>query len=168
MNLESHEEGAWTLSKRGPKTPESVKDHLAKNIQYDPNGGCWLWSGGLNKDGYGHFSRPGIPRRAHRAAWTIFKGKIPTGIFVLHKCDVRACCNPDHLFLGTPKENMDDMDKKGRRVVCTRETTSVSKITTAQAQEILVRRKSGERGRDLAREYGVSEQLVCCIYKGRT
>lgn len=80
--------------------------------------GCWLWVGVKNKQGYGHFewSRKGRDFfwMAHRAAWRIHRGPIPGGLQVLHRCDVPSCVNPDHLFLGTQQDNMDDMVRKGR------------------------------------------------------
>jgi hypothetical protein len=87
-----------------------------KNIEFDLNGGCWLWSR-RTRTGYGVVSLMGGVKKAfaHRLAWIEVNGEIPPGLFVLHKCDVKACINPDHLFLGTHQENMDDMARKGRR-----------------------------------------------------
>src|SRR6266567_1582450 len=80
---------------------------------------CWLWTGMKHyKFGYGFF-QVGIGDRqlAHRISWKIHNGPIPDGLYVLHKCDTPPCVNPDHLFLGTYYDNMDDMDQKGRRAM---------------------------------------------------
>ena len=77
---------------------------------------CWLWTGKLNPDGYG-LIRPNPTKEkvgAHRISWTLHNGPIPTGLCVLHKCDKPSCVNPDHLFLGTVQDNVDDMRIKGR------------------------------------------------------
>lgn len=79
--------------------------------------GCWLWVGSLRTGGYGQIGScvpPYLPVRAHVASWLIHYGSIPKGLCVLHKCDVRNCIRPDHLFLGTRKENNQDMIRKGR------------------------------------------------------
>ena len=73
----------------------------------EPNTGCWLWLGFISPDGYG-------TRLAHRRAWELARGPIPDGMLVCHRCDVRHCVNPDHLFLGTHLDNMRDMIRKGR------------------------------------------------------
>jgi|EndMetStandDraft_8_1072994.scaffolds.fasta_scaffold717341_2 HNH endonuclease len=75
---------------------------------------CWVWVGGRNNSGYGTIHRNGWPEGTHRTSWQVHRGPIPDGLWVLHKCDVPSCCRPDHLFLGTAQDNIDDMMAKGR------------------------------------------------------
>lgn len=77
--------------------------------------GCWEWTGSLNSGGYGTVGRQGLTGRTlHRLAWEMAYGPIPDGAQVLHRCDNRKCCRPDHLFLGTAADNIYDMIEKGR------------------------------------------------------
>ena len=94
-----------------------------KQVTVDEFTGCWMWSsknGLLPPHQYGLYTMNGKQYLAHRAAYEIFIGEIPDGegyhgICACHKCDTPPCVNPDHLFLGTQQDNMDDMMKKGRR-----------------------------------------------------
>jgi hypothetical protein len=77
---------------------------------------CWFWTGTIGSRGYGEIQGDGSARkyRAHRASWIIHNGDIPDGLWVLHRCDVRNCVRPDHLWLGTAADNSADMLAKGR------------------------------------------------------
>lgn len=77
-------------------------------------GDCILWTGAVSGDGYGNTWHNGRNIGAHRLAWEEVHGPIPSGLFVCHTCDVPLCINVDHLFLGTPKDNSQDMARKGR------------------------------------------------------
>lgn len=82
----------------------------------DTSGGpdaCWEWTRGRDPHGYGRFATPNSDL-AHRASWELHNGPIPAGLNVLHHCDNPPCVNPRHLFLGTQKDNVDDMVAKGR------------------------------------------------------
>lgn len=81
---------------------------------------CWEWGAGRFPQGYGAFGYQGKTRRAHMISWMIAKGPIPTGMFVCHTCDNPPCVRPSHLFLGTPKQNLEDMVAKGRSLTGTR------------------------------------------------
>lgn len=75
---------------------------------------CWLWTGANNGKGYGRLYVGGKFVYPHRYSFKLHIGDIPTGMLVCHSCDVRNCVNPDHLFLGTSKDNTQDMISKGR------------------------------------------------------
>lgn len=79
-----------------------------------PITGCWEWIGAIATHGYGYFGANGKSIRAHRASYQIYKGKIGDGLYVLHSCDNPSCVNPDHLWLGTQKDNIRDRNIKGR------------------------------------------------------
>ena len=94
---------------------------IKERVKINEETGCWEWQGHRDRDGYGlaHLGTNGeaFKWRAHRLAWTTVNGDIPDGIFACHKCDNPQCCNPDHLFLGTAKDNHDDMVAKDRKKV---------------------------------------------------
>lgn len=97
-----------------PNYKESSRIRLLEYKLENPITGCWEFSGRLNSDGYGTFKYTESNALAHRASWLIHNGEIPNGQYVLHKCDNPRCFNPEHLFLGTQKENVADCISKGR------------------------------------------------------
>lgn len=93
-------------------TPKEMRsaEPLIKRV-----GECWEWTGSktMNGEGYGEYFSRGEKVRMHRLSYQVFNGPIPDGLFVLHKCDNKKCCNPSHLFVGTHRDNMIDAGKKG-------------------------------------------------------
>lgn len=91
---------------------------LLQKCEVDLATGCWMWTGRRNHGGYGTWtlSVGGKTKtyRAHRLSYELHAEEIPHGMFICHRCDTPACINPDHLFIGTPKDNVADMDAKGR------------------------------------------------------
>jgi hypothetical protein len=95
----------------------SLLDRLREKYRVNPATGCWEWTASLKRNGYGQIGvRTPKPTMldAHRASWIAHRGPIPRKMQVLHTCDVKACVNPDHLWLGTQKDNVRDMFDKGR------------------------------------------------------
>lgn len=124
--------------------------------------GCWEWMGYVKSDGYGVFGANGSDHGrpiAHRVSWTINFGDVPQGMQVCHHCDNRRCVRPDHLFLGTAKDNMHDASSKGR--MARGEKARAARMTSEQV--LTIRRKhSLERMSyaDLSREYEVGETTI--------
>ena len=134
----------------------------------EPNTGCWLWQARLNYLGYGNFQRGGVVT-AHRYSWTYYRGPIPAGMHVLHRCDTPACVNPDHLFIGTHLDNMRDMVAKGRHVPNGVKGAAhhAAKLSDDDVRKIRAARALGEPCTTIARRHGVSVSAVSLIGLGR-
>lgn len=130
--------------------------------------GCWNWAGGCDTNGYGIIRVAGRARRTSRMAWLLSHIVIPDELHVLHRCDNRRCCNPSHLFLGTHRENIADMDAKGRRARLHGSLSSNAKLTYERVAEARRRRADGDSLASLARRFGVSQTAITLAVTGRT
>ncbi len=131
---------------------------------------CWEWQGSKPGRGYGQIRWGGAMRATHRMAWELTFGVIPPGMFICHKCDNPPCCNPSHLFLGTPLDNAQDREAKGRRsphlppVRPTRgESHPMAKLTNWQVLSMRKERLEGCKLIALASKYGISFGHVSAI-----
>ena len=167
--------------------------HIAKGFwsYVNKTDGCWEWTGGLSSAGYGRatsaFRRTDY---AHRIAWREAHGEIPVGMFVCHTCDNPKCVRIDHLFLGTPKDNAQDMAKKGRSFAQAHpervargekhssvvrrdmrprgESSGTSKLTAADVLFIIEEAKKGATVRAIAKKLShVSASAVGNVVTGR-
>ena len=137
-------------------------------ISVDENG-CWIWTGYRNADGYGRMVKRHGTQNVHRIAYIEFVGPVPDRMCVCHKCDVRACVNPEHLFLGTQTENIADMDSKGRRRKYVPEEMWNTRLTADDVKSIReMATIGGGRGhiRGIAKQFGISRTHVYRILSG--
>jgi hypothetical protein len=126
--------------------------------------GCWNWPGARFVSGYGKVRWHGKSKLAHRVAWELARGPIPKGQQVCHRYDNPLCINPDHLFLGTMKDNMVDKIRKGRQA--RGEQCGGSKLTEQAVREMRSRAARGASLTTLAREYGVAPSHVSKVVSG--
>lgn len=126
---------------------------------------CFLWKAHTNRYGYGQISIGRKNVLAHRLSWELHNGPIPDGLHVCHKCDVRNCVNPNHLFLGTTQDNTADKMKKGRHVsgIGRGEGHLFAKLSEDNVRDIRRLLSNGIEGVAIAREYNITKSLVSQI-----
>lgn len=157
-----------------PKRPESVEQTrqrlLAGCRPLKHIDACWIWKKAMFGDsGYGQIQYKGTPVRAHRLSYELFTGSIPDKLLVCHTCDNRACINPKHLFVGTQKDNMDDMRSKSRDRPAKGERVSSAKMTEAKVLEARRLWETGNYGVvQLARMFGITHVPMIAILRRKT
>lgn len=154
------------MAERTDTVPVWLYSEIARRTQVNRNG-CWEWSGSRNHQSYGNLMINYKNWRTHRLAWILWNGEIPDGLMVLHQCDNPPCCNPDHLFLGSAKDNALDAYAKGRMTppAFRGENSGKSILTEAQAMGALISTLSAAK---YAKQVGVAKQTILNVRQGKT
>lgn len=142
------------------RTMKSAMEDIMRRVEFDTNGGCWLWTGGLVAGRYGCMIVDGKMQLVHRVAFLCSGGSLPEGVCACHKCDVPSCVNPSHIFAGTMRDNMRDASRKSRW----------SKISAYDVMSIRNNFVPGHGGNtaELAKKYNISVQGVRALVKRLT
>lgn len=143
---------------------EEQQERFFAKINRHPETGCWEWTAGLDRDGYGVFKLGGKKKGAHRVSWEHFNGEIPDDIMVLHKCDNRKCANPEHLYLGDNRRNMYDAIRRRRTVDNSGEANGRAKLTEDMVRDI--RRVCADgtmTQQEVAKKYNLNKEHVSAI-----
>ena len=129
---------------------------------------CWPWTAAISKNGYGSFGLNGGRLTSSRVAYGLGWWKDPGDEMVLHKCDNRRCCNPDHLYLGDVKQNARDMMERGRHKTVPQngERNGNAKLTSAAVEEIRGQIAAGDNNKVIAARFGVTHQMISKIRRG--
>jgi hypothetical protein len=166
--------GAALIMANQESSKPTFYDRFWAKVRRVDGDGCWEWAAALGTKGYGKIQRPGtrITEGAHRASYELNIGPIPTGLWVLHKCDNRKCVRPDHLFLGTCQDNIDDMHAKGRGALTNLGSTGARSVTRVFSDdEVRAMRERAARGVSMcriAKEVGHDKRGVARAIKGIT
>jgi len=124
-----------------------------------PNG-CWEWTSYKSKKGYGTIFTVDGTILAHRYSWEKVNGPIPKGLFACHRCDNPSCCNPDHIFIGTQMENIQDCVAKGRRNTRKGTAVNTNKLTEEQVLRVFY---DTRLAKEVAKDFGISHYTVAGI-----
>jgi hypothetical protein len=148
--------------KNGGMEGDSLKDRLLRLVNKGSDG-CWMWQGNVGPShGYGTIKFENKMYMAHRASYEQHCGDIPEGLLVCHKCDVRTCINPDHLFLGTHSDNNWDCADKGRKP--RGESHHMTKLTESDVKKIRAIYKSGKHSqRQIGKMFGMHQANISLI-----
>lgn len=163
-------------------TPKRI-DKFWSRVKIGNPDECWEWQASCFPTGYGHLTIKGKSLYSHRVSWELTNGEIPDGLFVCHKCDNPPCCNPQHLFVGTPLDNVRDRDAKGRgrkqpkkfreekprqpRIMPTGESSYHHKLTWELVATIRQRYSMGDVTQtQLAKEYNVAISTISRLVHG--
>lgn len=165
--MRTGEEGGGSL-----KQPTPLLIRFFKLVDRSDVESCWLWKGFRKENGYGNLfiervNGKAVMDGAHRVSYRLFVGPIPDGMHVCHRCDNPRCVNPKHLFLGTPRDNMQDKKQKGRAISLRGEASPRAKLTDAQVADILSLRVKGVSSLDIASQFHISRGHAYRIFSGK-
>jgi len=150
-------------------TINSIKNRFYSKVLLPNDNGCMEWIGCFyDKKAYGAFSINRKNNLSHRYSYKLHFGKIPKNLWVLHKCDNKKCVAPEHLFLGTPKDNTQDMIQKGRKWDLKGEKSGTAKLTDKDVYEIKDKLSKKIHQEVISKEYGVSQYAISKIKRGKT
>lgn len=151
------------------KPPRDVAQRFFEKAKCGDPDACWIWQAVRHGRGkYGAFWHRGQMRRAHRVSWELANGRLaPDGMHVMHSCDTPLCVNPAHLSVGTPRENILDCIRKGRRNQ-RGERIGSAKLNQEQAAQMRQERAAGATLKHLAERYGVHISTVQRVAVGKT
>jgi hypothetical protein len=151
------------------KKPETMEERFWEKVDIKSVDDCWMWqAGGLLENGYGYgkFNIDKVIYNAHVVAWKITNGSIPDGLYVLHTCDKPGCCNPNHLFLGTQKDNWMDCYRKNRANHVFGSRCGSAKITEQDVVKIRVFYKTGNYSQNkLGEMFNLSGRSICAVVR---
>lgn len=131
---------------------------MLSRSKLDEDTGCWNWSKCVQSNGYGRVRHDGRTAYAHRLSYLMLVGEIPDGFDVCHTCDNRRCVNPDHLFVGTRKDNMQDAVSKGRQA--SGDVLPQTKLRGDAAMRALEQIHKGRLYADIAKDFGVTRTSI--------
>lgn len=157
--------------------PVKNKEYIYGRSIPEPNSGCWLWIGAKHSGGYGAVRLNGTAMASSRATWIIFNGEIPKGMQINHKCNVRLCVNPDHLYVGTAKQNLEDISRdietcKKRSVKLSRRhrgegnwAALLTEKDVLNIRKIIIKNKANrceiiKKDNEIAKKYSVSRYTI--------
>jgi len=151
--------------------PRQDMNAFLDRIIINPTTQCWEWQGAKDRDGYGFISYKSKIKLVHRISY-MYHNDVPEehikGKVVMHKCDNPSCANPDHLNLGTVKDNIHDCIKKGRRASTKGELNANAKITDYQAKKIRELSQLGLSKEELAKMFNISRRSIYNIVNNVT
>lgn len=168
-NLEACRKTTREIAAQKRKEPVDISNMTEEQkgnfwSKVEKSDGCWEWTGAKSDPGYGTFNVGYHNVRAHRLSYELLIGEIEQGMFICHKCDNPSCVNPEHLFMGTPGDNMRDMVNKGRNPDIFGRNNPVAKLTEQEVKEIYI---DPRINKEIAEDYSISNGYASMIRKGK-